>query len=491
MRPHLYLTILIALFCGTAFSQSTASTGDPMPMDTATSERLYKGGVTFKRLFMDYQTFNDGDFGAFRDYTDGLEFSFLYPLTSNIEINVPVKIGLANTSGEDVPHHSILGADAQLHYLILGRENRLNPYLVAGAGFAIEDMDSVNVQFPVGFGLDLKIAPYAFVSWQTEVRFSTKEGKNNIHHGIGFKYLFGQRKPKADPKPLDTDKDGIPDDRDICPLVPGIQVFQGCPDTDNDGVQDSEDDCPEVPGLEEFNGCPDSDGDGVPDNEDECPSLFGIPEKKGCPESDRDDDGVVDELDLCPDVPGFIALDGCPDADNDGVADPLDKCPEQAGLKVFEGCPDTDGDGIPDPEDLCPNSAGPAANRGCPEIKQEHREVLEFAMQAVQFEHNSSILRPESHDILNQVAEILSRYPDYHVEIAGHTDNTGGTEYNRNLSEKRAKSCYDYLAKKGVDKNRMSYTGYGETKPIASNDSLAGRQLNRRVEFNLFPGRRQ
>lgn len=452
----------------------------------------FKGGLTFKRLFLDYQTFNEGSFDAFRDYTDGFEFSYIKPLTDKIHLNIPVKAGFYNTRIDETSlNHSILGLDAQVNYRLLDSAKRLQPYLLAGAGIVLEDMDSTNIQIPVGFGLDLMIAPNAFITWQSEVRFSTAENKNNLNHGIGFKYHFGGPKKEVEVKKIDSDQDGLTDDVDLCPLVPGLEVFNGCPDSDGDGIQDSEDDCPEYPGLPELNGCPDEDGDGIPDNEDECPSLPGTKERNGCPESDRDNDGVVDELDKCPDLAGFVALEGCPDADGDGVADPKDKCPEQAGPPHFDGCPDTDGDGIPDPDDLCPNTVGPAANKGCPEIKKEDKEVLEFAMQAVQFEHNSSVLRPESFTILNQVAEILSRYPDYHVEISGHTDNTGGTDYNQRLSESRAKSCFDYIASRGTPRGRMSYTGFGESKPIATNDTLAGRQLNRRVEFNLFPGSRK
>ena len=74
----------------------------------------------------------------------------------------------------------------------------------------------------------------------------------------------------------DTDGDGIYDDYDECPEVPGLEEFNGCPDSDSDGIQDSEDDCPMEAGLAEYNGCPDSDGDGISDNKDRCPNVAGL-----------------------------------------------------------------------------------------------------------------------------------------------------------------------------------------------------------------------
>ena len=261
--------------------------------------------------------------------------------------------------------------------------------------------------------------------------------------------------------PADFDGDGIIDSLDRCPTIPGIEAFQGCPDTDGDGIPDHEDACPDYPGLAQFDGCPDSDGDGVPDNDDECPNTPGPVENNGCPLADRDNDGIPDDEDECPDTPG---------------------------LAQFNGCPDTDGDGVPDKDDLCPNTPGPASNQGCPEIQQEHREILQFAVQAVEFEHGSSRLRSDSYGVLDQIVEILNEYPGYRLEISGHTDSTGADDFNQRLSEQRAKSCYDYLTSKDVPARRLSYVGFGETKPIATNDTREGRQLNRRVEFDMIPG---
>jgi outer membrane protein OmpA-like peptidoglycan-associated protein len=288
--------------------------------------------------------------------------------------------------------------------------------------------------------------------------------------------------------PLDSDSDGIPDVEDECPMVAGIAVFNGCPDTDNDGIRDSEDDCPEVPGLVELKGCPDTDGDGISDKDDECPNTPGIKENNGCPPAaDRDGDGVPDDDDRCPDLAG--TLNGCPDTDGDGIADIDDRCPTIKGELRYNGCPDTDGDGLDDLTDRCPTMAGPIDNGGCPHIEKEDKETLEFAMRAVQFEHNSARLKPESNRILNQISDIMSKYPDYRLEINGHTDNTGSDAFNQKLSEERARSCYDYLIVKGIHIKRMSFVGYGESKPIADNNILSGSQLNRRVEFNLFPGK--
>jgi outer membrane protein OmpA-like peptidoglycan-associated protein len=288
--------------------------------------------------------------------------------------------------------------------------------------------------------------------------------------------------------PVDTDGDGVMNTEDDCPTIPGLEAFRGCPDTDNDGIEDSKDDCPEFPGLRQFDGCPDTDGDGIPDNDDECPSTPGDKAYNGCPPpADRDGDGFADNIDPCPDQAG--TLGGCPDSDNDGIPDNDDRCPTIKGRLEFKGCPDTDGDGIDDLDDRCPTMAGPKDNGGCPPIEQKDKETLDLAMRAVQFEHGSARLKPESNRILNQVADILVRYPDYRLEINGHTDNTGADDFNKRLSQDRAKACFDYLLAKGISIRRMSYVGFGETRPIADNNTLTGRQLNRRVEFNLFPGK--
>jgi outer membrane protein OmpA-like peptidoglycan-associated protein len=82
--------------------------------------------------------------------------------------------------------------------------------------------------------------------------------------------------------------------------------------------------------------------------------------------------------------------------------------------------------------------------------------------------------------------EILQRYPDYKMRISGHTDSVGSAASNQELSERRAKACYDYLVAKGIDPERLSYEGFGESQPIADNRYREGREQNRRVEFDIY-----
>ncbi|HYT04595.1 MAG TPA: thrombospondin type 3 repeat-containing protein [Gemmatimonadales bacterium] len=179
----------------------------------------------------------------------------------------------------------------------------------------------------------------------------------------------------------DSDKDGVPDDRDACPDTPiGAVVDQrGCPlDSDHDGVPDGIDKCPETPlgAHVDATGCPtDADGDGVPDGIDQCPNTpAGVHvDAKGCP-IDSDGDGVPDGIDQCPDTPPGATVDarGCPaDSDGDGVPDGIDKCPNTPKGAIVDatGCPlDSDLDGVPDGIDQCPNT--PPGTRvdavGCP-----------------------------------------------------------------------------------------------------------------------------
>ncbi len=456
----------------------------------------YRSGLVAKKLFLDYQTMNGGKFSNFKDYKHGFEVGFHQMLSDQIALTLPFRYGVVNSHIDSITllEKRIVSLDAQFQYQFRDLGPDYTPYIFAGVGGVYEKVGEFHAQIPVGLGIYFRVAPNAFIQLQSEFRYALLEKRNNLVHGIGFTYLFGQA-PKNEiekEKPImDSDGDGIPDDVDLCPFAFGPKELNGCPDKDGDGVPDYLDKCADVPGLKEFNGCPDTDGDGVPDHEDECPKVAGTKANKGCPEQpkvvDSDGDGVPDDEDECPHEKGTIEAKGCPDRDGDGIADHLDKCPDKPGLRIYEGCPDTDGDGIPDHRDKCPNVPGSVANDGCPEIKSEDKKTLEIAMQAVQFQTGSAILKTESHKVLIQIVEIMGRYPDFNLHISGHTDNTGNPTLNQTLSEKRAKACYEFLANKGVAERRMSHTGYGESRPISSNQNEKGRSLNRRVEFNLIP----
>lgn len=232
----------------------------------------------------------------------------------------------------------------------------------------------------------------------------------------------------------------------------------------------------------------DKDEDGIPDETDKCPTLAGNLLNGGCP-TDTDGDGIYDTVDKCPNLAGNTINNGCPpDGDGDGIPDIIDKCPKLAGTAATKGCPpDTDGDGIFDSKDKCPTLAGVAKNNGCPEVvlEEAERTLLHHAMQNVEFQINKATLKPASTTILNQIANLMKKYKSYKLDIDGFTDNTGDAQKNRQLSLNRAKACYEYLSKAGIPQNRMSFRGYGQSRPIASNDTPTGRRKNRRVEFNL------
>lgn len=239
----------------------------------------------------------------------------------------------------------------------------------------------------------------------------------------------------------------------------------------------------------------DSDGDGVPDVDDLCPDMPGPAENHGCPLiADRDGDGVPDDIDRCPDVPGPHDNFGCPwaDRDGDGVPDNKDACPDVPGPAENAGCPwaDRDKDGVPDKDDKCPDEPGPADNEGCPRERKlivVRRDRIELKQQ-IHFRQTRSAILPDSFELLDEVAQAIKDVPGVLVRIEGHTDSVGGMTKNMKLSQDRAKAVRRYLVKHGVRAKQLVATGYGATRPIASNSSRAGRALNRRVDFRIVSG---
>jgi OOP family OmpA-OmpF porin len=118
-----------------------------------------------------------------------------------------------------------------------------------------------------------------------------------------------------------------------------------------------------------------------------------------------------------------------------------------------------------------------------PEAEQVQEKIV---LRGVNFDFDKSEIRPDAAVILEEAASILSGTPDAQVRVEGHTDATGPDAYNQGLSERRAASVRKYLVEHGIAASRLTSVGYGESRPIATNDTREGRALNRRVELQVL-----
>lgn len=304
--------------------------------------------------------------------------------------------------------------------------------------------------------------------------------------------------PEVQPS-ADDDGDGLRNADDACPQARGTAATRGCParDTDGDGVDDSADKCPRRAGPASREGCParDLDEDGVEDSVDACPRLAGVLERKGCPLEDVDRDGVEGAADKCPEEAGPPSREGCPekDEDKDGVPDAVDACPQEEGFDSLRGCPerDSDSDSVSDHRDNCPREPGPKDNQGChPRQKQlviirpERLELLE----RIVFMPGMAILNPQSLPVLDNVARVLIAHPELgRVQVESHTDNRGDPDTDRTLTQVRAEMVRAYLIGQGVTADRLEARGFGQERPIQSNETSQGRAANRRTDLVLLP----
>ena len=105
----------------------------------------------------------------------------------------------------------------------------------------------------------------------------------------------------------------------------------------------------------------------------------------------------------------------------------------------------------------------------------------------VMFDYNKATIKVDSHQLLKDVATVMTEHKNIKkVRIEGHTDSDGKDKYNKKLSQQRADSVKDFLVKAGIDGSRLESVGYGEEKPVQSNDTDEGKEANRRVEFNIL-----
>jgi outer membrane protein OmpA-like peptidoglycan-associated protein len=257
-------------------------------------------------------------------------------------------------------------------------------------------------------------------------------------------------------------------------------------DRDHDGLLDDVDRCPDTPedkdGFQDTDGCPDldNDADGIPDVSDKCPNVpedrDNFEDQDGCPEPDNDKDGLLDRVDKCPNEP----------EDNDGW-DSLDGCPD----------PDNDADGILDLKDLCPFEPetvnGYADNDGCPD--EENVRVVGDKIvldDRVHFFVNSAVIRQVSFPLLQRLTKLVAEHPEYtHISVEGHADERGAEDFNRKLSDDRARSVLEFMVKQGIARERLSSQGFGSSRPLVDKKNEYAWLLNRRVEFTVTRQMRQ
>lgn len=386
--------------------------------------------------------FNNKQWGKAKDMGPGIALTYFKGLRKHIDFAATFAGSSVSYTlpGRSLPSREqfLAELDASLNFKMVSEKYWVQPYLIAGLGAQMYGGTYFGAFAPAGVGMKLNLFDDAhfFVTSQYRMPVTKESVQYHFFNQFGIAGRIGEKKqpvlkplpPAPPPPPVDTDKDGIIDSLDKCPTVPGLTKYEGCP-------------------------VPDTDKDGINDEEDKCPTQAGVARYQGCP---------------------------IPDMDKDGINDEEDKCPTEAGPASNQGCPfkDTDGDGIIDEEDKCPTVAGVRENSGCPAIPG-------FNAKNVQFVTGSATLTKIATTELNDLAAYLVKYPDFKLDINGHTDNTGSAAMNQKLSERRAASAKSYLVKKGVSADRISTKGFGMDQPVADNKTAANRALNRRIEFKI------
>ncbi len=330
-------------------------------------------------------------------------------------------------------------------------------------------------------------------------------GGTGLVRGVGSPQLRLFATVTWSPDFRDSDGDGVPNQRDRCPVVAedrdNFADADGCPDDDNDQdfITDDADKCRDQAedrdGWDDDDGCAedDNDKDGFLDAKDSCPNdaedkTAPFPDD-GCPGSKRDTDadGVSDDKDKCfedqEDLDGVQDEDGCPDPDNDGdgIYDESDKCPTQQedpdSWADDDGCPDMDNDldGFWDLEDNCPNERetvnGVKDGDGCPDRggKALAQVVDDKVVFNDKFAWDGSRIKSKTHPMLDQVALAMRGQPQVSKwRIVAAADAKGDETKQRAASQARADAIKAYLISKGLAGDKLEAVGAISDKPTVA-----------------------
>lgn len=242
----------------------------------------------------------------------------------------------------------------------------------------------------------------------------------------------------VNPKKIDSDGDGIKDIKDLCPDIPGIKKFKGCPKDKT--IMDAEAEAARI------------EAERVAAEEEKRRMEAEAARKKAAAEKKAREEAEA-------------AKKAAEEAKMKAEEEAKMKAEAEAKMKAEE--------------------AAKAAAARSAEIETKTREVFSRALTGIKFNSSQSTFKDASYQIMDDVVSVMTQYPEINVRIAGHTDSQGAEENNQKLSEKRANAVMNYLTSKGISPTRLSAVGFGEVSPIADNNTAAGRAENRRVEFTV------
>lgn len=413
--------------------------------------------------------------------------------------NLEGGVGYAKFMGDDYNNgeYETTGIPIDLRLLITPFDaEAINPYFYVGAGLLNLSADKLPIsvtpeklddsdwsaQFPFGIGTEIKLSDEFLLDLSVGASYTTTENLNSykitdfndawLNAGIGLLYA-------GENLNSDKDQDGLTKREEL-----ELGTDPDNPDSDGDGLNDGAE-------MKQYNTDPknaDSDNDGLKDGEE------ALKYKTNPNKIDTDDDGLNDYDELMKHKTDPLN----PDSDGDGLKDGEEI--NKTNTSPFKA--DTDSDGLKDGEEVMKYKTDPLKADTDGGTVFDGKEVAngtnpldpsddvpkaavekELSFDNVHFAFNKFNLTKDAQKTLDVIYEALSKYSDAKISLSGHADAIGTEDYNLKLSEKRANTIKNYLVKKGLNESLLSVEWFGESKPVAPNDTDDGRAQNRRGEI--------